>query len=53
MHPAVKKFLSEQGKKGGVAGGTAKVRGDADYYRRIAKLPRKKRKAAKGVEDFA
>ncbi len=35
MKDAIKRFLSEQGRKGGKASGAAKVRGDSDYYRQI------------------
>ncbi len=38
------KAAVELGKKGGAAGtGKAKQRGDSEYYRELAKKPRKKR----------
>lgn len=39
---AVKKFLSEIGSKGGKTTGATKVRGDAEYYRKIAANRKKK-----------
>ena len=46
MSDPVKDYLAkigrEGGKKGGKASGKSKVRGDADYYRRIAAKKHKK-----------
>lgn len=33
--PAVRKFLTEIGRKGGAVKGPSKRRGDADYYRQL------------------
>lgn len=48
-----KKYLAMIGRKGGQAGrGAAKVRGDAEYYRKIQKLgieARKKKKLQSGT----
>jgi hypothetical protein len=46
VDPAVRKFLSGIGRKGGVAKGPAKSRGNSDYYRNmrlkaVAKKPAK------------
>jgi hypothetical protein len=38
------KYMATIGAKGGRAGGGRKVRGDTDYYRRIAKLAAEARK---------
>jgi hypothetical protein len=49
---SVREYLSRIGKRGGAAGkGASKVRGDAEYYKRIsrkaAKVRKQKRKARK------
>lgn len=45
---AVTAFLREAGRRGGSAGtGDAKRRGDSDYYRRIARKRRTKKRGTK------
>jgi hypothetical protein len=47
----IKDYLSQIGSKGGRSGtGEAKVRGDADYYKRISKKAAKAR-AAKRINN--
>jgi hypothetical protein len=41
----VREYLASIGSKGGKAGGESKVRGDADYYKRISEKAAKARKA--------
>ena len=41
----VSKYLATIGAKGGKATGKVKARGDADYYRKLAKKSAKARKA--------
>jgi hypothetical protein len=51
MTDKVRDYLSQIGSKGGRSGtGEAKVRGDADYYKRISKKAAKAR-AAKRINN--
>jgi hypothetical protein len=47
----VKKYLASIGSKGGKATGKAKVRGDADYYKRISKKAAAARKAKRASDS--
>lgn len=45
IDPNVKAYLSSIGKKGGQKTGDAKVRGDAEHYRKMSEKAAKARKA--------
>jgi hypothetical protein len=45
MSDKIKDYLASIGSKGGKATGKSKVRGDADYYKRISAKAAKARKA--------
>jgi hypothetical protein len=47
----VKKYLASIGSKGGKATGKSKVRGDADYYKRISKKAAAARKAKRASDS--
>jgi hypothetical protein len=48
----IKDYLSQIGSKGGRSGtGKAKVRGDADYYKRISAKAAKARKAKRAADS--
>lgn len=53
MADPVKAYLAKIGSKGGKAGGKSKVRGDADYYKRISAKAAKARAAKKRATDEA
>jgi len=51
MTDKIKDYLASIGSKGGKATGKSKVRGDADYYKRISKKAAAARKAKRNADS--
>jgi hypothetical protein len=51
MTDKIKDYLASIGSKGGKATGKSKVRGDADYYKRISKKAAAARKAKRASDS--
>jgi hypothetical protein len=51
MADKIKDYLASIGSKGGRATGKAKLRGDADYYKRISKKAAAARKAKRASDS--
>ena len=47
----VRDYLASIGSKGGKAGGESKIRGDADYYKRISAKAAKSRRAKRKTDE--
>lgn len=50
VNSEVRKFMSEIGRRGGLKTGTAKVRGNSEYYKALSQKAAKAREARKSSE---